>query len=93
MNKEPKKRISISIPLDMIEKIERINQDEYYGQGKVQHIMLALIGLSFLAINYFDGFKTAWAVLEQEIEEPEPVIVPSHGNILEFPLGKRLPAG
>ncbi len=71
MNKKPKKRISIGVPLDMLEKIEGINQDEYYGCAKLQLLMLNMINLGFFAVDYFDGFKTAWAGLEYTAKERE----------------------
>ncbi len=92
MTKEPKKRISIGVPLDMLEKIERIIQAEYHGFRKVQSMMLTMIDIGFLAADYYGGHKIARAVLEREIKEQkqEPGIIPSCGMILEFPLGKRL---
>ncbi len=94
MNKEPKKRISIGVPLDMLEKIEKINQDEFKHM-KIQNVIKTMISLSFLAIDNYGGLKIAWGVMEQEIKErkQEPAIIPSHGIVLEFPFGKRLPAG
>ncbi|MBW8003302.1 MAG: hypothetical protein FVQ80_15025 [Planctomycetes bacterium] len=71
MNTDEKKRISISVPLDMIEKIERINQDEYYGCVKFQHVMLNMINLGFFAVDYFDGFKTAWDGLAYTAKQRE----------------------
>ena len=98
MNTDEKKRISISVPLDMIEKIEGINQDEYHGCAKFQHRMLNMIRLGFFAIDYFGGFKYAQAgrlhaAKEREAEPSLPAIIPSHGIVLEFPCGNRPPAG
>lgn len=95
MNKEPKKRINIGVPLDMLEKIESINQDEYRGCFKVRNIMLTMIDLGFFAVDYFGGFKIACAGMHHEAKEQKakstiPAVIPSHGTVLEFPCGNRL---
>ncbi len=89
MNKEPKKRISISVPLDMLKRMERINQNERYGDEKVQSIMLCLIDLGFIDVDYYGKLKTALLVMKHvaKEQEQEPVIVPPCGMILEFPKG------
>ena len=90
MTKEPKKRINIGVPLDMLEKTERINQNEYFGCSNVQSIMLCLIDLGFLEVDYFGKLDTALLVMKHEAKEREEkqAIIPSHGMILEFPHGE-----
>lgn len=92
MNKEPKKRMSISLSPDMLEKIENFNQKKYHGHMKVQNVMITMVSLGLRAMDYYDDIDIAWGMLEPEPKElkPEPAIVPSHGIVLEFPLGKRL---
>ncbi len=92
MTKEPKKRVSISVPLDMIARIENINQNACCGHAKFQHVMLKMIDLGFFAIDCFGGFENAWAMMRHAAKEREqtPAIIPPHGMILEFPCGKRL---
>ena len=92
MNKEPKKRVSSSLPLAMIAQIENINQTSYLGCVKFQNVMLKMIDLGFFAIDCFGGFENAWAMMRHAAKEREqtPAIIPPHGMILEFPCGKRL---
>lgn len=72
MNKKPKKRISIGVPLDMLEKIERINQDVYHGHVKVLNVMLCLVDIGILAVDYWGTCARASAVLERLIAEEKP---------------------
>ncbi len=71
MNKEPKKRISISVPLDMLEKIERVNQDVYHGHMKVLNVMLCLVDIGMLAVDYWGTCRRATIALEQYAEQRE----------------------
>ena len=71
MNKKPKKRISIGVPLDMIEKIERINQDVYHGHMKVLNVMLCLVDIGILAVDYWGTCRRAGVALEQYAEQRE----------------------
>ncbi len=97
MNTDKKNRISIGITPDVLEKLESIFQTEYLGVGRVQSVILAMIDLGLLAVDYCGNILTARATLEHKVKEqesqPEPAIIPSHGIVLEFPFGKRLPAG
>ncbi len=95
MNTEKKKRISIGITPDVFEKIERINQNERHGYSKAQSIMLGLIDLGFVLVESYGSLDTALLVTKHEVKDQkhEPAIIPSHGFVLEFPLGKRLSAG
>ncbi len=98
MNKEPKKRVSASLPLAMIAKIENINQTEYHGILSLQTVMRKTIRLGFFAADYFGGFENAWQMMvyaakDREVEPSLPGIIPSRGIVLEFPCGKQLPAG
>ena len=73
MNAEKKKRINIGIDSDVLEKLERINQDEYYGHMKIKNIMLSIIDIGLLAVDCFGTCRKATIALEQYavVEEQE----------------------
>ncbi len=73
MNTEKKKRISISIGItpDVLEKLERINQDEYYGHMKIKNIMLSIIDIGLLAVDYWGTCRRTVIALESYTEEKE----------------------